>query len=1227
MRRVVFSYTSILFVLAVLPGTSDAVQISELMASNNATIADEDGAFSDWIELYNSGTSSIDLDGYFLTDSVDDLAKWRFPAVSVPAGGYLMVWASDKNRIDPADPLHTNFKLSSEGEYLALVRPDGSTVEHDYAPEFPPLTADVSYGVATDGITELCFESPSPGSANGSGHACGLVEPLAFSIERGFFMAPFSVEISTPTPNATIYYSLDSSTPNATNGTPYTGAIPISTTAVLRAVAYADDLLPPPVVSHTYLFLADVIRQNEASLPPEYPSKWGGGTGADYDMDPEVVDDPAYASTIIDDLKAVPTLSISTDVGNLFDPQTGIYVHTRQRGEQWERTVSVELFDAQGNDEFQVNAGLRITGDYSRFSGNKKHNMRLLFKSIHGPSKLIYPLFRESPVDRFDTLVLTAGHGTSFISGSQRAQYIRDTWHKDTQLDMGRLASHSRQTHLYLNGMYWGVYRVTERPTGSFMAEHLGGDKDEYDAINGSGAKDGDYVAYNTMQDLANQGLDSLVNYHALEQYVDFGNLIDYMLVNFYSNNNDWDYKNFYTGRRRTLDGRFRFFAWDSEVTFQSPNGSKIGTGNHGSPSAVYNNLRRESPEFKLLFADHARRHFFNGGALTPKAAADRWMKRAAELDRAIVGESARWGDKASRQPLTRDNHWKSEQQRLLLQYFPIRTRKMMDQLRAADLYPDVDAPDFSRHGGDVPVGFVLTITAPEEPIYFTRDGSDPRLEGGAISSTAELYTSPITIDQNQLVSARVLSNGEWSARNEAEFVIATPLRISEIYFHPQDNGDVEFVEFQNVGAASFNLGDIRVGGAVTFSFPPMLLGAGARTVIVRNQVAFASVYGAGVAVAGEYSGALSNAGERIIVYDADGGTIQDFVFSDDWYPETDGNGSSLIIRDVGADKRVWGEAAGWRPSTFSGGSPGAASPALCNDGVDNDGDGLSDFGSDPGCESPTSDNEAPQCNDGIDNDSDGAADLLDGNCTSESADSESAGPIGAVTCYQVRAKSDGARFVTQELTITDELGGTHRYDARKERELCLSTDLNEAGAELGEIGLASYAIREAHGEPRAISHAGILVEGAIGRFYLDTGRVQRVMVPTRYVEGNSGGAVILPGPGEHPFDQYKCYDAKAAKRRPRYFPSGGAAVRATNAWEDRLMTLKFKAQFCVAAEIDGSVVQESNRHLLCLRARGDRSDPRHVARAGISVANTLAEQVLDTRREKLICTEVRMVD
>lgn len=190
----------------------------------------------------------------------------------------------------------------------------------------------------------------------------------------------------------------------------------------------------------------------------------------------------------------------------------------------------------------------------------------------------------------------------------------------------------------------------------------------------------------------------------------------------------------------------------------------------------------------------------------------------------------------------------------------------------------------------------------------------------------AVLYTEPIPLTASTHVRARARSGGVWSALNEATFAIgpvAESLRISELMYHPVDP-NAEYVELTNVGPVAVNLNRVRFTDGIQFTFPDVDLAPGDVVLAVENVAAFEAAYGAGLPVAGSYSGKLSNSGERIELKDAAGATIQSFIYSDDWYPITDGMGFSLTADDpAGTGAGGWNHKIAWRPSAAMGGSPG----------------------------------------------------------------------------------------------------------------------------------------------------------------------------------------------------------------------------------------------------------------------------------------------------------------
>ena len=219
-------------------------------------------------------------------------------------------------------------------------------------------------------------------------------------------------------------YTIDGSTPSATNGLTYSGPININSTTTLRAVASRTNYLSVPDRTWSYLFLDDVLNQsNDGSAPAGFPADWGANA-VDYGIDPDVRAIEGDQA-IKDALLAVPSWSITTDIENLFDANTGIYANALEDGIEWERPASVELLNGDGSEGFQVNAGLRIRGGFSRLDSNPKHSFRLFFRGEYGDSELNYPVHGDSGVDTFEKLDLRTAQNYSWSKdGDQTNNFI-----------------------------------------------------------------------------------------------------------------------------------------------------------------------------------------------------------------------------------------------------------------------------------------------------------------------------------------------------------------------------------------------------------------------------------------------------------------------------------------------------------------------------------------------------------------------------------------------------------------------------------------------------------------------------------------------------------------------------------------------------------------------------------------------------------------------------------
>ncbi len=687
--------------------------ISEIMSVNQSTLTDADGDHSDWIEIYNPKTHSQNLKGWFLTDNYRHPKRWAFPELELAPGGFVIVFASGKDRTNRLDDLHASFSLSEEGEYLALIKPDGRTVAHEYLPKYPRMDADVSFGLranqfATHDRTNgnqgyrkhAFFSASTPGQTNQS-EMLGRVVDTKFSHNRGFYTEPFAVTITTSTPGAEIRFTTDGSTPAPGTGTRYEAPIPIHGNTVLRAAAFKGAYKATDVDTHSYLFPAQVPRQTGDGFPKPWGVRNESPVTADYEMDPEICNNPKYRERLIRSFTAIPTLSVVMDREELFDPKIGIYSNPLETGSEWERMASIELIHPDGARGFHVNCGVRIQGGWSRRpEESPKHSLRLEFKQRYGWSQLNHPLFGGSGPGKFKSLILRAGSNNSWLHWSsaerRRGDLVRDQFMRDSLRDVGELSSRGAFFHLYLNGFYWGIYNASERPDQSFLAGHLGGAPEEFESRNGSNILMGDEQVWNRIFELANAGLEDSGRYDELKNLVDVERFSNFMLVQIYGGTSDWDAaSNWYAGRRIKPARKYQFYIWDSERSLEETNTNILGVDDDRSPTRLFQALRK-NPAFQATFRKIAGRHLGVSGALSPKMTRERFQRLAEVIRPAIVAESARWGDyrrdvhpykEGPYELYTVDDHWQPEVDRLLNSYFPARTAEVIRQLKEASLY------------------------------------------------------------------------------------------------------------------------------------------------------------------------------------------------------------------------------------------------------------------------------------------------------------------------------------------------------------------------------------------------------------------------------------------------------------------------------------------------------------------------------------------------------------
>ena len=541
---------------------------------------------------------------------------------------------------------------------------------------------------------------------------------LMLSQKHGFYDKPFELTITDidniVSDGSKIRYTLDGSVPTAESAI-YNGPISINGTTILRTAVVGSEGLLSNVTTATYLFPDDVLHQSDA--PEGYPMEWGaystieGIAPADYGMDQEMANDPVIASKIKEGLQSIPVLSIVTDKENFFSHENdeekgGIYIFTGPpvgdpTGNGWTRPVNAELFGC-GHD-FSVTCGIRLHGGHGRLAEkNPKHSLRLVFKKEYGEKTLKYPLFGEEEPNKFDQLVLRCHFGNSWQhwmeSNRQKAQYTRDIWARRIQRKMGWTSVNALYVHVFLNGMYWGLYNIAERVDDQYGKDHLGGKK----GGNHIEASEGDLEAWENMVETAANAYDDAYYYRlqgkdadgnpdpSQEALLDIDNFIDYMLINQYAGNTDWDHHNWYAIRRKGEESQgFRFLCWDSELILDNPH-ENVLTKNNGkeSPTGIFNHLL-ENKDFAKRYMARAKELLADDGMLGAKSTEEVWDSLYNNISTALYAEAARWGDyRRDVHPYqtpgtlyTVDETYMTERNRLHEQYFPYRSSTVLSMI------------------------------------------------------------------------------------------------------------------------------------------------------------------------------------------------------------------------------------------------------------------------------------------------------------------------------------------------------------------------------------------------------------------------------------------------------------------------------------------------------------------------------------------------------------------
>jgi hypothetical protein len=542
-------------------GLFGSVVINEFMASNGITIPDEDADFEDWIELYNRGDETVDIQGYYLSDDADNPHRWRFPSVEIPPGGFLLVFASGKDRFGPE--LHTNFRIAAAGEPLLLSDPDGELL--DFIPALE-LDRDVSFGRIPDGGADFrVFDIPSPGQPN----IPPLSAELSFSHTSGFYQQSFELEIMQSDDNIQIFYTTNGNIPDTADFV-YDGPVELLNSDELENNPIIHIPTNPGSTHFWYrwrppgedLLRGHVIRARafEDGIPVS-----------------DVITGTYFIDENIEDRFELPVISIVIEEESLFDHNEGLFVpgktyeenpselgnwsngNFQNRGREWEREADFFFFDENPEQGIEQRVGIRIHGGGSRAFPLK--SLRLYAREGYGNEYLEYPFFDKGP-QKFRRLLLR-NSGQDFV----RTMYMDGLTHLLIE-DIGLEHQRYRPAVLFINGAYWGIINIRDRFDKHHFSINHDVEEENLDLLEFGGFDviEGERENYlDMMEYVRNHPMSDDYHYQVIEGWMDIDNFIDYYIAKMFIATYDWPGNNIRFWRDRSVDGKWRWIYFDND--------------------------------------------------------------------------------------------------------------------------------------------------------------------------------------------------------------------------------------------------------------------------------------------------------------------------------------------------------------------------------------------------------------------------------------------------------------------------------------------------------------------------------------------------------------------------------------------------------------------------------------------------------------------------------------
>jgi hypothetical protein len=531
--------------------------INEILTSN--ITVNRDPVFinyGDWIEIYNAANTTVDLLNYVITDDARNLEKYRISTSNfIGPHSYKLIWADEENY-----GLNTNFALDCDGEFIALINPDG-TIEDSIT--YTEQGLDISYGRLPDGSNNwVYFAQPTPEITNNSAGIGHLIHApdVIFSITPGFYTSSQTVAISASSTTGSIHYTTNGSVPTL-NSPVYTSPIQISSTTVVKARCYESGVLPGDIGVSTYFI-------NES-----------------FD---------------------IPVVSLSTDPDNFFSGEYGIYVEGYNGiiGDcyekpanwfmDWERPLNFEYFETNGERKINKLVGTKLTGQCTRVMPSK--SLALISREQYGEAGINYSFFSDKNISSFKSLVLR-NSGNDFPYTMLRDGFIQNILIGRMDIDYQSY----QPTIVFLNGEYWGILNLREKLNEHYVESNYGINSDSVSVID-CYTPDNHYS--NLLNFIENHSLSDQANFDYVNTQMDVNEYLNYYIFNTFVDNEDWPQNNIKLWRENNATGRWRWMLFDTDYGF--------GLFSPLKRQNLLPNLSYSEPSRKLIIALMQNQNFKN---------------------------------------------------------------------------------------------------------------------------------------------------------------------------------------------------------------------------------------------------------------------------------------------------------------------------------------------------------------------------------------------------------------------------------------------------------------------------------------------------------------------------------------------------------------------------------------------------------------------------------------